>query len=177
MSIKNLDRELFGRYYKPLCYFAWDMVKDTELAEDLVQDAFTAYWNNRFQIADEELAIRSFLYTSIRYAAYKLNRHQKVVQKYFDRTEINEMEEADFDRKIISAEFYAELHKIMSTLPEVCRNIFHLSYLEELSNKEIADKLNISVNTVKTQKQRALKVIRQNFNPEFMGILIALSLF
>ena len=174
MSNINIDRELFGKYYKALCYYAWDMVKDTDVAEDLVQDAFTAYWNHRDDVANEEQSIKAFLYSSIRNAVFNRNRHQKVVDKYFSRLGLTELEEADYDRKIITAEFYAELNRILSTLPAGCRQVFHLSYMEELSNQQVADELHISINTVKTQKQRALKVIRQNLNPEFMVLFLTL---
>ena len=47
MKEKVSPKRLFANHYKSLCYYAWDMVKDSALAEDLVQDAFLAYWDQR----------------------------------------------------------------------------------------------------------------------------------
>ncbi|GGE22330.1 MULTISPECIES: RNA polymerase sigma-70 factor [Sphingobacterium] len=174
MKDGNLDRAFFQKYYKPLCFFAWEMVNDSDLAEDLVQDAFTAYWNNRSRVSIEEDSIKAFLYSSVRHAVYNIQRKNKVIQKYFNRLGNNEIDTIDYEHQLITSEFFAELYKIVSALPASCQQIFNLSYVEGLSNQQIADELSISVNTIKTQKQRALKVIRQNLNPELMVVFAAL---
>lgn len=174
MNEDFLNKELFKKYYKPLCYFAWEMVNDTDLAEDLVQDAFISYWSKKDEVSSDENSIKSFLYTSIRNAVYNLNRRDKVIQKYFRRNHNLDIDDVDYEHKIITAEFFAELHRVVSSLPASCQQIFNLSYMDGLSNQEIADQLLISINTIKTQKQRALKVIRQKINPELLAIFVAL---
>ncbi|MGO1650504.1 MAG: RNA polymerase sigma-70 factor [Sphingobacterium sp.] len=176
MKAHALPKSLFTKYYKALCYYAWDMVQDTAQAEDLVQDAFLAYWNHRTEIAQNELQIKSFLYTSIRHAAYNLHRRDKVVEKYVQRQDLSEVDETHFEQQIMMAEFMAELYRIVGDLPPACQNVFRLSYLDGLSNQEVASELSVSVHTIKTQKQRALKVIRQKLNPELFGIFITIYL-
>lgn len=176
MKEKVLPKSLFTDHYKALCYYAWDMVKDTALAEDLVQDAFVAYWDHRHQVASSPGSIKSFLYTTIRHAVYNLQRHHKVAEKYRQRNPGTEIDDVNYEHQIIMAEFMAELHRLVAELPPACRKVFQLSYFQELTNQEIAEELSLSIPTVKTQKQRALKVIRQKLNPEMLIIFLTLYL-
>jgi RNA polymerase sigma factor (sigma-70 family) len=84
------------------------------------------------------------------------------------------VEEAVF-HTIIRSEVLAEIHKAITLLPGSCQQIFRMSYLDDMKNNQIADVLGISVNTVKTQKQRALKVLRGHLSPELFVILLAFS--
>lgn len=166
------DRVAFKKHYKLLCYFAWEMVKDEELAEDLVQDAFIAYLKNKDKISSEPQAVRSFMYSTIRNAVYNRSRKSKTVQKFLEREVPQDIDDVDYEHLIIRAEFMAEIARVVEGLPEACRQIFKLSYMEELSNQEIADQLGISVNTIKTQKQRALRVLRLEIHPEFFFLFL-----
>src|SRR4051794_24115173 len=74
--------ELFKRYYPRLCHFAFQMLNDHVMAEDIVQDAFVAYWDNKEMVSSNTLSIRSFLYTSIRNSCYNISRRKKVVERY-----------------------------------------------------------------------------------------------
>lgn len=170
------DEYIFKKHYKALCYFAWEMVGDTVIAEDLVQDAYIAYLDNRSKISSDPNAIRSFLYSAIRNAVYNRNRKSKTIRKYFERTPLQEIDDVDYNHKIIRAEFMSEIARIVERLPDSCQHIFKLSYLDGLSNQEISEQLAISVNTIKTQKQRALRVLRQNIHPEFFFLFLLLVL-
>lgn len=174
MKEKVSLKHLFANHYKSLCYYAWDMVKDSALAEDLVQDAFLAYWDQRHRISTNEASIKSFLYTSIRHAVYNLARHHKVAEKYQQRHPLHDVDETDYEHQIIMAELMGELHRLVANLPPACQQIFRLSYFDGLSNQEIASELSLALSTVKTQKQRALKVIRQHLNPELLPIFLAI---
>ncbi|WP_140937705.1 sigma factor [Sphingobacterium lumbrici] len=63
--MNDFAADLFKRYYKGLCYFAWKLVGDSELAEDLAQDAFIAYLQRKENVSEDENSIRSFLYTAV----------------------------------------------------------------------------------------------------------------
>ena len=152
------------------------MVRDTELAEDLVQDAFIAFLNNKHKISSDPMSIRAFLYSAIRNAIYNRNRKHKTIQKYIERQSSEEADDIDYEHRVIRAEFMGEIARVVDGLPDSCQYIFKLSYLEGLSNQEIADQLAISVNTIKTQKQRALRVLRQKIHPEYFFLLLLLVL-
>lgn len=163
---------LFNNYYGRLCHFAWQLLEDKTMAEDIVQDVFASYWDWRSRLANDETAIKNFLYSAVRHACYNSVRHDKVRQRYFDSFQADAPEEPEVLIKIIRAEVMEEVYKALDELPDACRQIFRLGYLEGLTNPKIAEKLNISINTVKTQKQRGLKVLRDKLNPELFALLL-----
>ncbi len=169
---------MFREYYPRLCHFAWQMLHDKvvaeDIVEDIVQDAFMAYWNNRDAIADHDVAIKNFLYTTVRYSCFNINRREKVEQRFQSLYQEEEFEEPQVLSNIIRAEVMNEIYKIIQSMPEGCQEIFRLGYLEGLTNPQIAEKLHISVNTVKTQKQRGLKIVKGKLNPELFIVFISL---
>jgi RNA polymerase sigma-70 factor (family 1) len=171
----EVEKGLFVKNYKALCYFAWEMVNDTDLAEDLVQDAYVSFLKNKESISNDEQAIKSFLYAAVRNAVYNLNRKSKTILKYLQRQDFSDIDEVDYEHQIIRAEFMAAVQLIVADLPEACQQIFKLSYFDGLSNQEISEQLALSINTIKTQKQRALRVLRHKLHPEFFLVLVVLS--
>ncbi|RZF59766.1 RNA polymerase sigma-70 factor [Sphingobacterium corticibacterium] len=176
MKATDQDRLIFKKHYRALCYFAWQMVQDEKTAEDLAQDAFVSYLNNKTELPDDENAIKSFLYSSIKHAVFNLSRHNKVVRKFWERTVFTESDDIDYEHQIIRAEFMTAIYDALEKLPEGCRKIMVMSYVDGYSNEEIAQELEISINTIKTQKRRGLSVLREklNFN-YFWMFLLALS--
>ena len=174
-NFSNLSpEELFKRYYPRLCHFAFQLLEEKDMAEDIVQDAFLAFWKSQSKISDNPIAIKNYLYSSVRNACYNQHRQAKVQERYFQIHDEVEMEEPKVLQAMIRAEIMNEIHKAIQTLPTNCQHIFRLGYLDGLSNPKIAETLGISINTVKTQKQRALKVLRTSLNPEALIALIML---
>ena len=165
---------LFRKYYPRLCHFGWQMLNDKDVVEDLVQDAFIAYWNNKDVVANNDTAIKNFLYTSVRNASYNIIRHDKVAERYRSLHAAEEIEEPRILTKIIRSEVMDEIYRIMQTMPEGCRQVFSLGYLEEFSNPQIASQLGISINTVKTQKQRGLKILKGKLDPGLFSLVVVL---
>lgn len=166
------EKFIFKKYYKSLCYFAWQLVHDQRLAEDLAQDAFVSYFQQKEQVSREENSIKAFLYSSIRYAVYNSARKNKTVKKFWERNVYTEIDDTDYEHNIIRAEFLTSIHSAISSLPEACQQVIKLSYVEGLSNLEIAEELQLSINTIKTQKQRGLKALRKSLSPEFLGLFL-----
>lgn len=177
MKATDHDKLLFKKHYRALCYFAWQLVQDEKVAEDLAQDAFVAYLNNKAGLSDDEQAIQSFLYTSIKYAVYNLNRRDKVMRKFWERTVFTEQDEVDYEHQVIRAEFVSAIHRALEKLPEGCRKIMTMSYVDGSSNEEIAQTLQLSINTVKTQKRRGLAVLRQKLNLDYFSMFVFLLYF
>lgn len=176
MSSSDYDKTLFNKYYKALCYFAWQMVNDTCLAEDLAQDAFVSFYQNKVKVSPDEIAIKSFLYSSVKFAVYNRSRKNKTIQKYWQRNVYTEADDTDYEQLIIRAEFTAELESSLADLPEGCRKIMTLSYMDGFSNEEIAKKLQVSINTVKTQKRRGLRVLRTSLRVDCFSLVLLFSL-
>ena len=150
------------------------MLHDADQVEDIVQDAFMNYWDNRDAVADEETAIKNYLYSTVRNACFNISRHEKVVSRYLNLHQEQLTEESTVLASIIRAEVMDEVYKIVRSMPHGCQEVFRLGYLEGLSNLKIAEQLNISVNTVKTQKKRGLKIVKGKLNPELFALVVAL---
>jgi len=166
------DKDIFERYYKGMCYFAYTLIGDYALAEDFAQDAFIAYFKKKDEISSHEPIIKSYLYSSVKNNILNWHRRNKVQKKYWETTGFMEYDDVDIHNAIIETEVMEQINQIINELPEACRLIFKLSYLEGKGNQEIANELNLSVNTIKTQKRRGLKYIQSKLNPElFLGLI------
>lgn len=150
-----------------MCYFAYTMTRDMVLSEDLAQEAFVAYYRNKENISLNEATVKSYLYSAVKNSVLNWARHNKVQEKYWNLTPFNEQDELDLSHALIETEVITEIHKLVNELPPACQNIFRLSYFEGFSNQEISEQLNVSVNTIKTQKRRGLKHLQSKLNPEF----------
>jgi RNA polymerase sigma-70 factor (family 1) len=162
---------LFNNTYTNLVFFSFNLVKNKREAEDIAQDAFIKYWHHRQDVAGDQDAVKSFLYTSVKNASLNLLRHQKVIRKFEDQLP-ELVEEKNIIHTIIQSEVYSKIHRALGSLPAGCRQIAGMSYLDDKKNTEIAEELGISVNTVKTQKQRAMQLLRQKFMAELFSAFI-----
>lgn len=166
MQIFSLE-VIFNEYYDRLVYFSLKIVDDKQDAEDAVQEAFVRYWNNRDNISQELQAIRSYLYATVKNISLNMIRHRQVVKDFEQRTSSPASENMIIN-KIIQTEVLAKISKAMDTLPDACRRISWMGYIDGMKNLEIAKELGISVNTVKTQKLRGLRILKMKLIPELI---------
>ncbi len=171
-SPSDLFESTFRRYYSRLCYFSFQIVKDKTSAEDIVQESFIKYWKQINDVRSDELAVKSFLYNTVRNASLNQIRHEKVVEIYLQSQDPSPIEEVQIINAMIKSEVLGEIYKVIDTLPPHCQTISKMSFISGMKNHEIADELQISVNTVKTQKQRALHLLKLRINPELFTVLL-----
>lgn len=167
------EEELFKKYYPRLCDFALRYVQDEHLAEDLVQDAFVSFLENRQKVVSGDNALKAFLYSCVKFACLNHLRHNKVKIRVEASLNANPTEDPKFLEGIIHAEIMGKIHEAIKELPQGCYLIFKEGYLEGLSNQDLAKKLGISVNTVKSQKQRGLMLLKQKLSPEIFVVLLS----
>lgn len=167
-------KQFFDSYYKSLSFFAFQLLGDKDLAEDLTQDAFLNYWNQRDRLSTEDKVVKSYLYSTVKFMALNHIRHEKVVESYSLQAATSGLNEEEITVKMIRAEVLNELYLALETLPENCREVFRLGYFEGFSNVKIAETMQISINTVKTHKQRGLKALRAILRPETFLLLTLL---
>jgi RNA polymerase sigma-70 factor (family 1) len=160
-------QHLFRLFYDPLCFFARGITETRLEAEDIVQEAFVQLWSRR-QGFNSFRAIKAFLYLAVKNSSRNLYKHKKVEQKY--QLAQKEAPQDNVMERVIEAEVLGQVYKALQKLPEGCRKVINLSYFKGLSNQEVAAHLNVSINTVKTQKLRALKMLRLSFRHIFFGI-------
>lgn len=173
-STEVSEKNLFDKHYTRLCHFAWKLLGDDYLVEDVVQDAFLVYFKQKNEITDDSIAVKNFLYSTVRNACYNIIRHEKVKIRYSIVADWQEWEDPETLNAMIRSEVIDEIYKVIKTLPEGCQQVFRLGYLEGLPNIKIAGKLGISINTVKKQKQRGFRVLREQLNPEWFLLLVVL---
>ena len=155
---KDIFERLFSDYYGILVCYAQKYTKREDIAEDIVQDVFASLWEEN-RIFPSQANFRSFLYISIRNASFDYLRHQNVESRYIEEalTANRFLSDDSFQKE----EVFRLLFKQIDLLPERCREIF-LLHLEGYDNDAIAKKLSLSIETVKTQKKRAMKTLRNN---------------
>ncbi|MCT4588030.1 MAG: RNA polymerase sigma-70 factor [Carboxylicivirga sp.] len=161
---------LFVKYFNRLFALANSILKDDKVAQDIVQEVFVKIWEKRDVIEPGNLD--AFLYKLVRNQCISHIRHLKVVEnKQRNFSEIKNIEELyriDFIRDepyvIIEKELEQEITNVINMLPDRCREVFTLSRISGLKNKEIADQLGMNVKNVEKHITKALNVFRNHFN-------------
>nr|WP_067063226.1 RNA polymerase sigma-70 factor [Mucilaginibacter sp. L294] len=164
--------QLFKKLYPRLCDFANYMLKDKELAEDMVQDAFMVYLEHREKISSNFNSVKSFLYSAVKNACLNKIRHNNVIDVYNKKNPFDIYTDTKILEGIIHAEVIAEIYEKINALPPGCAMVIRYGYLEGLSNSEIAALMNVSINTVKSQKKRALALMKIHFGKAAMTLFI-----
>lgn len=184
MSAESLDNSLpyqekqieflFDQYYSRLCYYSFKIIHDTEASKDIVQDVFLKCWKTLLELNDVT-ASKNLLYLSVRNACLNHLRHEGVEKRYADLQSVDQdtVEEIGLN-DIIRSEVIAEIKKAIETLPEGCKTVIKLSFITGLKNEEIANEMGISINTVKSQKQRALKLLRLKLDLNSFLVLLSM---
>ncbi|PLX14635.1 MAG: RNA polymerase sigma-70 factor [Salinivirgaceae bacterium] len=156
-------QQLYHMYYNAMCAFSYKYLKDTQMVEDLVQEAFVSFWEKNSGF-DHLNAVKSYLYTAVRNKCLNLLKHNEV--KIKNEHEIIRVLEDEFlfDEHVVEEETFNLLYTEIKLLPDSAKNIMLLA-LNGLKNPEIAEELNISVNTVKTQKKIAYSKLKAKLKP------------
>jgi RNA polymerase sigma-19 factor, ECF subfamily len=164
---------IFKLYHKSLCYFARQLVDNDEQAEDIVAETFLKVWqrHNDFETLS---GIRAFMYITTRNASFDYLKHiQRKTASHQEILHLAEKDENYVESKMIKADLLQVILQEVEYLPPIRRKIFKMIYLEDLSIFEIATRLNITVDTVRVQKARALHGIRTAILKK--GILLTAS--
>ena len=171
--------ELYATYKNRLIYFAMRFLKSREYAEDVFQDAFTVVWQSR-RFINPDASFSSYLYTimrnrilnQLRNAANEEKLKESILSQALDYTEDTKCEVMLNDLKFLIS------HALQQLTPRQ-REIFEMSREAQLSHKEIADKLGISVNTVQEHISTSLKLIRTYLikysGSEYVDLLLLLT--
>lgn len=173
--------EIYLAYFAKMKYFAKEYVVSDEEAENIVQDVFTELWEKQ-EALTLPINLIAYLFTSIKNKCLNHLRHKTVIQETATllqeeyaitlRVNLNSLEA--FDENLFSDQ---DIEKILSraldSLSEKCRQIFIMSKLEGKKQKQIAEELDISINTVETQMGIAYKKLRVELK-EYMPLLLFL---
>mgnify|MGYP003574954400 CR=1 FL=1 len=151
---------LFQVNYQALCASSYRIVQDRDIAEDIVQDVFYRLWEKRDSLVITS-SLKAYLFQStINQSLNYIKKYKNALKRedlYGSETmdDINDVEQA-----MALKEVNQRVEAAVKALPEACRMVFVLSRYDQLSYKEIASKLDISVKTVEGQMSKALKHLR-----------------
>jgi RNA polymerase sigma-70 factor (family 1) len=151
---------IYDRHVFTLLNHAYNKTRNREEARDTVQEVFTRLWARRQHI-QITTNLAGFLYTSVHHIVIDQFVHSKVKDKHF--ASILSFAEQSYeatDHRARENQLAAIIEKEIAGLPPKMREIFELSRKHHLSHKEIAERLNISDQTVSKQVSNALKILR-----------------
>jgi len=152
--------EIYKRYHGLLFSHACRRLSDQQEAGDLVQDLFMYLWTNREQLP-VSLNLSSYLYASVRNRILNAYRNQKVRDTYLQSLQrfVNNGQNIT-DEAMRHKELIRLVEQEIAALPPKMRLIFEMSRKLEMSHPQIADELDISQHTVRTQVRSALRILR-----------------
>lgn len=156
-------KKLYQRYYKPLILFAMHFIDDLHVAEDIAEDVIVSIWERKEKF-DTLVSFEGFIYSSVRNKCISSLRHAVVHEKYESEVlstkdeylmDINDVHEFEMQ--------YIRLFEAIDRLPKRNREVI-LLYVDGMSNAEIAESLQLSIETVKTYRKKALAQLREKMS-------------
>ncbi|MEN8156886.1 MAG: RNA polymerase sigma-70 factor [Bacteroidota bacterium] len=150
---------LYKRYYQGLCLFASRITGNHDAAEDVVQEVFLNIWGKRDRI-NINGSVKSYLFNAVRNRSFNHVRREKLKLGIISGMAGDRNRMAVEQNLVETEELRLILVQCIDRLPPRCGEIFGLSRFEGKRLKEIAEQLDISVNTVKVQIGKALSIIR-----------------
>ena len=162
---------LYASYYAALCSYADGIVKDSDTAQDIVQDTLIRIWNSDRTFPDIK-ELTWYLYRSTYNNALFHLRTQASRQNILRKMVAEEVELPDEQLALtVREELIRQLYVYIEDLPEERKKILLMS-IQGHSGNEIADLLGISINTVKTQKNRGFKYLREKLKDSVLLFLL-----
>lgn len=185
-QIKKNDQKalelLFSIYFPRLNDFACKIIKDGNVSQDVVQDVFLKVWEIKNKI--EIINIEAFLFRMVRNRCIDYIKHVRILNSRLQEFEVSskyeELYRIDFigdePYLLIEKELKLKIDDVINNLPEKCREVFIMSRIKGMKNREIAEHLNINIKNVERHISRALSAFRKGFSDEIPIALIILVL-
>jgi RNA polymerase sigma factor (sigma-70 family) len=169
---ENAFNEIYKRFWKKVYSESYKRLRDTELAEDIVQDVFADLWIKRYNRSIENLG--PYLVVATRYQVFMLYKKNNKLPFF-------EMPLAYMNDVSMSADSVYEVMELrdcinewMSMQPEKRREVFRLKFIEDKSTREISEALNISQKTVQNQFTTSLRSLRSTLSKLLLLVLLLL---
>lgn len=166
---------IYERYHKLLFVLAYKYLKDNDSAKDAVQQIFLKLWESR-SLFSININLRNYLYTMLKnHLLNEIRNNYTALEKNYELAQ----EAIEYENEILSKleekEMTEQLYRAINDLPEQKKVVCLYKLRDSLSNMEIAEKMQISVPTVKTHYSQAIKLLREHFDK--LLILLLSSLF
>lgn len=166
---------LYSNFYKALVVFSVQIVSDISVAEEIVQDIFVRTWQKRNTYKSVG-TLKAYLYNSVRNKSISYMRHKNVERSRIEAFERDFRLMQEDDEQAVEQhreEMFRKLLLAIDALPPKQRQLFMLT-VQGKTSEEIAEEMNISVLTVKKQRQRGLERLRKTLSPNALFTLLML---
>lgn len=178
-QIQQKDVAAFERYYKDqykrFFLMACKYLKDPEQAQEVVNDVFMKIWQEGAQLVITS-SLTSYVYRAIINKC--INILKKAQKERMLQKEFGSYQEESYQLQVIEEnELRIKIYQAIDQLPEQCKKVFQLSRFEALKQQEIADKLGISVKTVKNHITHALKLLSKHFGEHIVLLMLLINKF
>lgn len=175
--LKNDNGEYFEVVYKyyfsSLYAFATQFVKNED-AKEIVQDTMLWLWENRTSLI-EELSLKSLLFTIVKNKCFNQIKHEQIKNRIHESLKEKYQEQFADPDFYLGDELFSLFQKALNSLPEDLRQAFEMSRIEGLTHKEIAEKLNVSPQTVNYRIGKALNILREALRDYFPIFLVLIT--
>lgn len=169
---KDAFREIFRMFYRYLVLYAIRFTQDKNASEDIVQDVFANLWKSQKNY-NSFYGFRIFLFESVKNGCINYLKHKQLENKHIDYTlsleQINIPDNEDYE--LMREDIYRRLYIAVEKLPNACRKIFE-QHLAGKKNEEIAQLFSLSIETVKAQKKKAFRILREQLGESYLLVLI-----
>lgn len=179
---ESVFKELFEKEYNNLCRYALTYLQDSQWAEDVVQETFVKFWEQKKELFSSPEA-KFYLVTAVRNNSLTALRRQKSAGIQF----VEETPETDHEPFITmrqvredASEQSKKIAEALNTLPPKCKEVFLLVKLHGMSYKQAAETLEISIKTVENQMGKAIKTLRdyaRSVMTVFLMMLLTKNIF
>jgi RNA polymerase sigma-70 factor (family 1) len=151
---------IYQQFWQPLFISAYNIIKDKNACEDIIQEIFLQLWLKREGLQIKQ-SLKGYLFAATRYQVFRYIKKTPARQDLFDQLEERSAASSP-DHTLLQKELAQQINKLVCDLPEKCQQIYRLSREEYLSHKEIAERLNVSTKTVENQLTIALRRMRHS---------------
>ena len=165
---------LYKKYSKKLYKFGYSILKSQEDAENLIQDVYLNTWENRHKV-EKDYSVKSYLFSTAYNSAISIIRRKARESQFIEYLKSLQItNEEPVNVALEYNELTNKLNEIIKLLPQRQKEVYLLHRVDGLKYSEIAERLNISVNTIENHMSRALKTIREKLgNYSFIVILFS----
>lgn len=172
---------IFDQYYALMCAIAYEYVEDYHASQNIAEDVMLTIWEKHAQL-NISVSLKSYLLSAVRNRSIDYLRcHSREVEAFSFESVTGSsgcfIPDQELFEQIVLFELEDKIQKAIQAMPDECRKVFLLSRYEEKSYAEIAEELNISVNTVKYHIKRALSLLRQDLKEYILTVIVLSYLF
>jgi RNA polymerase sigma factor (sigma-70 family) len=161
---------LHDRYYYQLYFYGKKICRNPSVLDEAVSDCFIKLWTRRNDLLIVR-SVRSYLFLMLRNALIDILR-QKDHAIYLEEASFLDLPNDELHEEL---DRYSKLYSTLEQLPEQRRRILELAVFESFTYAQIAEKLHISVNTVKTQMGRAYRFIKEELDPKSLQLFLMIK--